>query len=164
MVRKSFVYEAEGARSGGAAVEIARIVLDTGAVAELLDHLQVVVDALAQAVGLQFLTLVAEAAALFAQVEGDLVDGRCRAFLAGHEDVGRVYVEALYLRQYHARMRVDGLYLLHLVAPEHNPQLYFLEREHDVNRVAAHAETSRQQIAVAAGVASPRAGAGRRCG
>ena len=87
-----------------------------------------------------------------AQVEGDLVDGRCRALLAGHEDVGRVYVEALYLRQYHARMRVDGLYLLHLVAPEHNPQLYFLEREHDVNRVAAHAETSRQQIAVAAGV------------
>ena len=57
------VEQAEGTRAGLSAVKVAAIVLDAAAVAELLNHLDVVVDALFEAFGLEVLAYLVQVVA-----------------------------------------------------------------------------------------------------
>ena len=57
------VEQAEGTRAGLSAVKVAAIVLDAAAVAELLHHLDVVVDALFEAFGLEVLAYLVQVVA-----------------------------------------------------------------------------------------------------
>ena len=84
------VQQTEGARTGGTAVEVARIVLNARAVAQLLDHLQVVLHALLDALSLHRASLPFEVGNLLAQVEVDLLHGLVDALLGRDEEVGGV--------------------------------------------------------------------------
>ena len=155
VVLREVVDETEGACPGGPAVQIARIVLDAGAVAQLLDHFEVVLHALLDALGLHRAVRTLEVLDLFAQVEVDLLHGRMDAFLRGDEEirgVERQGVERVDALPRHGVDRLDGL---HLVVEEHHAEALvaeFAEGGHDVHRVAVHAERRRLQLTFGAGV------------
>ena len=66
------VEQAERAHTGAASGEIAAVVLDTRAVADFANHLDVVGDALGQSLGLKLFAFLSEKAGLIAEVEFDL--------------------------------------------------------------------------------------------
>ena len=76
-------------RAGRAAVQVARVVLDAGAEADLADHLQVVAGALLQALGLEQLAFLVELGEPLLQLRLDALQGALDGFLAGDEVAGR---------------------------------------------------------------------------
>ena len=78
-----------GGSPGLATVDGARVVLDAVAVAELLHHLEVVLGAHAQALGLEQLALLLELGQPLLELGLDADDGRPHALLAGHVVGGR---------------------------------------------------------------------------
>ena len=147
---REIVEQAERPHAGRSAIKISRIILDARAMTKLLYHLQIVVDTLCETVGFQQLTLVAEGLTLGAEVYGNLVNSRCRALFACHKNIGRVDVEPFQLGQHSACLRVDGLNLLYLIAPEQYSQLNLLKGKHNIDGVALYSETTRFQLYVRA--------------
>ena len=155
VILREVVDQAEGARAGGASVEVARVVLDSGAVAQLLDHLEVVFDALLDALCLHHASGPLEVFDLLAQVEVDLLHGRVDALLGGDEEVRgveREVVERVDALTRHGVYGVDGL---DLVVEEHHAETLVAELPeggHDIDRVAVHAEGRGFQLAFGARV------------
>ena len=73
-----------------ATVEIARIVLNAAAIAQLLNHLKVIVDTFFQTFGLQGFVDGIEVVALGEHVVLNLVEGIGHIFLGGEKVAGRV--------------------------------------------------------------------------
>ena len=98
--RKSFgevVEQGERRLAGAAAVDVHRVVLDAVAVADLLDHLQVVLRAHAQALRLEQLALVLEPRQPLLQLGLDADHRLAHALVAGDVVGGREDLRALEL-------------------------------------------------------------------
>ena len=155
VVLREIVDQAEGARPGGASVEVARVVLDARAVAQLLDHFEVVLHALLDALRLHRTPGAFEELDLLAQVEVDLLHGGVDALFGRHEQVRGVERDAVERGDALSRDGVDRLDGLHLVVEEHHAEALvaeLAEGRHDVHRVAVDAERRRLQLAFGAGV------------
>ena len=83
------VEQGVGRLAGGPAVDVAGVVLDAVAEADLPHHLQVVLGAHAQALGLEQLALLLEPGQPLLQLVLDAADGLLHALLAGHVVGGR---------------------------------------------------------------------------
>lgn len=155
VVAREVVEQAERAAAGGPSVEVAGVVLDARAVAQLLDHLQVVLHALLEALGFQRASGLLEEFDLSSQVEVNLFDGAVNALLGGHEDargVERERVERVDALPGHG---VDGLDRFDFVVVEHDPETLISELPesgHDVDRIAVHPERGGREVALGAGV------------
>ena len=139
----------------GAAVEITRIVLDAGAVAQLLDHLDVVFHALLDALRLRRASGTLEEFDLPAQIQVYLLYGAVDALLGGYEEARGVERQVVERMDALSRHGVDGLDGFDLVVVEHHAETLaaeLSERRHDVHRVAVHAERRRLQLPLGAGV------------
>lgn len=86
VILREIVNQAERARALGAAVEITRVVLDAGAVPQLLDHLDVVFHALLDALRLRRASGTLEEFDLPAQIQVYLLYGAVDALLGGYEE------------------------------------------------------------------------------
>ena len=138
--------------AGPAPLEDARVVLDPGAEAELLEHLEVVLGALPQAVRLEHLPFELEHLHLLLELVPNLVDGpldrRLRGDVLGRGPDGDV-VE---LRVDLAGQRVEVADLLHLVAEERDVVGGLGVRRLDLDDVALHAEAAAPERRVVARV------------
>ncbi len=151
-ILREVVQQAERTGSGQSAVEVARVVLDAGTVAQLFDHFEVVFDALFEPLGVLHLAALDEEVVLGREVVLDLDDGRVDAVAGGDEDVGRVDRDAVELREPLAGERVDGVDLFDRVAPLHDPIGFVAVGHVDVDRVARHAEGAPAELRVVARV------------
>ena len=139
-----------GRLAGRAAVDVARVVLDAGAEAHRLHHLQVVVRAHLQALRLQQLALLLELLQAFAQLVADggkrAVHLRARGHVVRRGPDGQCFELVHHL----AGDVVDLGDALYLVPPEVDAhRVVRIGREH-VERVAAHAERAALELVVVA--------------
>ena len=139
-VVREIVYQAERPLAGLAPVEISGIVLDAGAVAHLLDHLQVILHPLFQALGLEVLAYAFEIVELYLEVVLDMAHGRDAALLGGDEVVGRIDGDLVYLLYAGSGHGVDDGDAVHLVAEEFYADGIVSSAEIDVHRVPPHPE------------------------
>ena len=126
-----------------------------GAVAQLLDHLDVVFHALFDALGLHRPSGPLEEFDLPAEVEVYLLYGAVDALLRGYEETRGVERQVVERMDALSRHGVDGLDGFDLVVVEHYSETLaaeLAERRHDVHRVAVHAERRRLQLPLGAGV------------
>ena len=130
------IEQAVGALAGLAAVEIARVVLDAGAMAQLAYHLDVIVYALVDALCLEGFAYAGEILDLLFQVLLYLAYCLLLGVLACHEEVGGVYAVihegALALHAF----GVEFLQGFDLVVPEGDAQDGVCVCEPDVQGVA----------------------------
>ena len=155
VILREIVNQAERARALGAAVEITRVVLDAGAVPQLLDHLDVVFHALLDALRLRRASGTLEEFDLPAQIQVYLLYGAVDALLGGYEEARGVERQVVERVDTLPRRGVDGLDGLDLVVVEHYAEALaaeFAEGRHDVHRVAVDAERRRFQVAFGARV------------
>ena len=146
------VEQAVGTRPGGTAVEVAGVVLDAGTVAQFADHLEVVGDALVQALGFEEAAFALEELDLAVEVVLDLVDGAEGVLLGGHEEVGGVDAVVVEAAEGDTRYGVHLLDAVHLVAPEGDAQEVVVVGQEDVHCVALDAEVASVQFQVVAHV------------
>ena len=107
---------------------------------QFLNHLEVVGYTLAQSLGLEQFTFVAEKLALSAEIDSNLVDGACRVLFRRHEDIGRIYVESVKLRQNGSRFRIHRADTFNFITPENNTQLNIFEGEEYIDCIPLYAE------------------------
>ena len=146
------VEQAEGALTGLAAIEVARVVLDTRAVAELLYHLQVVLHALLNALSLNTSALLLVVGDAVAEVELYLLYRLIGAVASGDKEVGGEYLHALHLLHTLTGCGVDAEDGLHLVAKHHNTIGNIGVGGHNVDSVAHHTERGGGELLLGAGV------------
>ena len=96
IIRK-IVQQAVGWRAGFTTVEVAAVVLHARAVAELLNHLDIVVHALVYALGLQLQSFVMEIGYLVIQIFLYLLQRTIDTLLTGAEDRGGIDVDEVKL-------------------------------------------------------------------
>ena len=142
------VVEQAGRRLAGlAARQVARVVLDARAVAELRDHLEVEQRALLEALRLEQLVRGAKLGQARAKLHLDLVDGLQQPLARRHVVRGREHREARHLAQHLAGQRVEEGERLDLLVEElHAHRVAFRLRREDVHHVAAHAERALAQV------------------
>ena len=146
----------------GPAVQVAGIVLDAVAVAQLLDHLQVQLGALLQALGLHQLVGGREVAQPLAQLGADVGHGPGQVLPVGHVVAGREDHGLVQGAQHLAGQGVglgDGL---QLVAKEGQAQgaVLAISRD-DLQHVAAHPERAAVEVHVVALVVDLHQAAGK---
>ena len=134
------VYQAEGAAAWLAAVEVAAVVLDAGAVAQLLYHLHVIVHPLLEAFGLQVLAYAVEVVAPLVHVVLYLQQRLAHVLFVGEEVAGGVYHHLVETLHPLSADGVEALETLYLVVPEADAVAEVGEGGEDVHRVALHAE------------------------
>ena len=120
--------------------QVHRVVLDAGAVAGLLQHLEVVHRALPKARRFEQLALGLELLQPLFQLLLDVADRRAQLVLGGDEVLGRVDVDFEPLDEELAGQGIDLDDALDLVAEELDAQGDLLVGGEDLERVAAHAE------------------------
>ena len=123
-----------------AARQDAGVVLDAVAVAQLAQHLHVVLGALAQTEGLQLLALRLQLGHPRLELGGDLRQRPLDGVLRGDEVGGRIDGHRRQLLDDLLGERVDLDDLLHLVAPQAHPQRVVVVGGPDLEAVAAHPE------------------------
>ena len=133
-----------------AAGQGAAVVLDAVAVAHLAQHLDVIVGALADALGFQQLALRLKEGHLLIQLFLDLLDGNIHPVGRRHEVLGRVDVHLVVVGQHLAGQRVNFGDAFDLVAPEADAVGGFFLRRLDLQHIAAHAEAAALQNVVVA--------------
>ena len=146
------VQQAEGARTLGTTVEVTRVVLNAGTVAQLLNHLQIVLHTLLDALCLHRAVVLLEEGDALAQVEIYLLDSGVDALLRGDEEIGRKDRYRAYRLQSLATRWVDSLYRLDLVVEECNAVAVVAKGGHNIYRVALDAERSGCELQLRAGV------------
>ena len=144
------VQQAVGALAGLAAVEIARVVLDARTVAQLLDHLHVVLHALLDALRLDLVAHLLEEGHLLHQIVLDVVDGAVGLLLSGHKEVGGVDLIVGIAPHAIHRHGVELLDGIDLVVPEGDAQDDVVVGHKDVDGVALDAEVAALQREVVA--------------
>ena len=136
--------------AGRAAVHVPRVVLDAGAEPHRLEHLQIVVHAHLQPLGLEQLALVLELLQTFAQLVADGAERAVHLRARRHVMRRRPDGQRLVFVQHLACDMVDLGDGLDLVAPEVDAHgVVGIRREH-VERVAPHAERAAFQLVVVA--------------
>ena len=136
-----------------AAVEVAGVVLDAVAVAELFHHLEVELGALFKALGFEQAVRALELDEAFAQFVADIAHGADEVVAVGNVVAGRVDDSLGHAAQHLAGERVYLAYGVYLVAEEFDMQglLVFVGRD-DLQHVAAHAEGTAVEVVVVANV------------
>jgi hypothetical protein len=138
--------------AGRPAVEVARVVLDAVAEADLADHLEVVGGAHAQALGLQQLVSLLELGEALGQLGLDRVDRALQRLGRGHVVGGREDRGLGHGLADLAGERVDPHDAVHLVAEELDPQGPLVVGREHLEGVAAHPEGPAHQVEVVARV------------
>ncbi len=136
-----------------AARQVARIVLDAGAVAGRLQHLQIEAGALLQPLGFQQLPVLLEPGEALLQLRLDVADGL--ADRRARRDVVAVGVDRHGIERGGAlaRQGIELVDLLDLVAEEAEPPgAVLVMRREDLDRVAAHPEGAAREVLVVAPV------------
>ena len=146
IVLREIVNQAERSHPFAAPVEIARIVLDSGTIAHFLNHLQVVFHPLFQPLGFQALAEFQQLVVPRHKVILNHTDGFGGPLFGGHEIVGRVDGNLVYVLQCGTRHRVDGTYSVHFVSEEFNPDSIFPIAYAHIHRVSAHPESAPFEI------------------
>ena len=139
-VVREVVEQAEGALPGLAPVEVAAVVLDATAEAQLPHHLEVVRGALLQPLAFDEPALLVEPLDLLDHVLLDLPDALLQGVFAGDEEVGRIDAERLKGVQGGPVFGVNGLDALDLVAPEVNADRVVGIGQEDIDHVAIDPE------------------------
>ena len=132
------------------AIHVPRVVLDAGAEPDLLDHLQVVLGAHAQALRLKQLALVLQ---LLEPVRELLLNGLDRLFHAlvrGHVVGGREDAHFIFLADHIAGERVDVVQRVHLVTEELHAHRHLFVGRDDVHGVALDTESAALEVDVVA--------------
>ena len=132
------------------AVDRARVVLDARAEADLLHHLEVVLGAHPQALGLEQLALLLEVGQPLLQLGLDADDRLLHPLLAGHVVGGREQDEVVVGADLLARHRVDHQHLLDLVAEQLDAQRRLVVGRVDLDRVAPDPELAPGEVHVVA--------------
>ena len=142
------VVEQAGRRLAGlAARQVARVVLDAGAVAELGDHLEVEQRALLEPLRLDQLVRGAQFREPPAQLHLDLVDRAQQPLARRHVVRRREHREPRHLAQHLAGQRIEERERLDLLVEELDAHRLALRlRREDVDDVAAHAERALAQV------------------
>ena len=130
------------------AVDGRRVVLDAVAVADLLHHLEVVLGAHPEALGLEELALLLELGQLLLQLGLDADRGVGQAVLAGDVVGGRVDGQVLVLGHLLAGERVDDGDGLDLVAEERDAHRRLVVGGMHLERVAPHPELAPDEVLV----------------
>ena len=151
-VVREVVDERERVRARRAALEDARVVLDPGAEAELLHHLEVVLGALADPVRLEHAALGLELRDLLLELGAQLVDRALDRRLRGDVLGRRPDDEVVETRVHLARDRVEVRDLLHLVAEERDAVGRLDVRRLHLDDVALDAEAPAPENGVVAHV------------
>ena len=136
------VNQAEWSRPRCTSVEVTAVVLDAGAVAQLLYHLQVVVYAFFQPLGLKVLVDADKVVAAFEHVALYLSQGAGHALLVGEEVGGGVDDHLVEAFKPLAADGVETFESLDLVVPERDAVAEVGKRGVDVHRVALDAEAA----------------------
>src|SRR5579884_796305 len=137
-------------RARRAPIQEARVVLDAGAVAQLLHHLKVEISALLNTLRLQQLAPALEVGDALCQLLLDLDDGTLQALLGGDEVAGREDSDGVTRAQDLAGERVSQGDLLDLIAEELDADDDLLIGGLYLQDVAAHAERAPRQFQVVA--------------
>ena len=146
------VEQAVGAFAGLPPIEVARIVFDTRAVPQFLDHLHVILHTFLNALCLNGVTYLVEVVHLLHKVVLDHAYGLLRLFFGSDEEVGRI--EFIVLKRLHA---VEGLCIhflngIDFIVPPRDAQHVVAVGHEYIHRVALHAEAAPLQVDVVAHV------------
>ncbi|MNG03596.1 hypothetical protein D3C84_866850 [compost metagenome] len=117
-VVRQVVVEGRWRRTGRAPGEVARVVFDAVAVAQLEDHLQVETGALLQALRLHQFIVGAQVFQAFLQFDLDALDGVHQGFPWRHVVAFRVEGETRQFADDLARQRIEGRQAFHLVVEQ----------------------------------------------
>ena len=149
-VLREVVEQRVGRFARAATVDRTRVVLDAVAVADLLHHLEVVLRAHAQPLGLEQLALALEVGEPLLQLGLDAHDGLLHPLFAGDVVRGREHDELLERLHALARERIDDGDLLDLVAEQLDAHGRLVVRRVDLDGVAADAEGAAHEVHVVA--------------
>ncbi len=123
-----------------AAGEVARVILDPRAIADLHEHLHVVPRPRRQPLRLQELALFLQLLEPLLQLLADALDGPLDPFLGQDEVLGRVDIHLLVRLEHAAGQRVDRRQPLDLIAEELDPVAELFIGRPELDHVAAHPE------------------------
>ena len=126
--------------AGAATVEVAGVVLDARAHADLAQHLEVVRRAHPEPLRLEELAVLLEVGELLGELDLDLADRGAHPLLGRHVVRRREQHEPLELLDELAGERIDGRDALDLVAEQLDPHRAFLVGGEHLDRVAPHPE------------------------
>ena len=149
------VEEAVGPLARLAPIEVAGVILDTGAVAELLQHGEVIGDPLVESVSLHLFPLLLEEARLLVEVLLDLRHRPVGLLLGGDKEIGRVDKDLVELLDLLAGEGDKGGDPVDLVAPKLDPvgdPLVVLHGGEEVDGVALGAEGAGLKLPLSGGV------------
>ena len=145
------VHQRVGGAAGLSLGQVARVVLDAGAVARLAQHLHVVAGPRLDALGLQQPALGPHVGQVPIELGLDVLDGKLELLVGRDEVLGGVYLHVVALAQQLAGEGVQLDDALDLVAPELDAHGHLvLVRGHDLQGVAAHAEVAPGHVVVVA--------------
>jgi hypothetical protein len=147
-VRREVVHQRPRGRPGRPLLQVARVVLDPGAVANLADHLQVVLCALLKPLRLQQLVLAAQFRQPLLQLRLDVDLRRLPLVLWGNEVLGGEDLQLLHFAQKLSGKGVDLADALHLVAEEADAVGCLAVRRGDVESIAADTKRSPLQVKI----------------
>ena len=134
------VEEGGGGAAGGSAVEVAGVVFDTGAEADLFDHFEIVFGAHAKSLGFEEFSPVFEVFDAVGEFGFDVAGGAVHALRGGHIVGGREDADGVGLTDDVAGEGVDVVEGVDFVAEEFDPDSGFFVGGDDVDGVAFHPE------------------------
>ena len=144
------VQQREGRLSRAAPIEVRRVVLDAVAVAQFLQHLQVVGGAHPEALRLEQPARGLEVAEALGQLRLDAPHGRIEAFGSRHIVAGGEEDHLVEAVEPLAGDRIQHRDLLHLVAEKPDADHVLVVRRTHLQRVTAHPEPAPRQVGVVA--------------
>ncbi len=151
-VVREVVQQTEWPCPGQPPVEVARVVLDPGAITQLFDHFEVVLDPLLEPLGVLLFAALHKEIVLGGEVVLDLDHGRVDPVAGGDEDIGGIDGHAIELREPLAGHGVDGMDLFDGVAPLHDAIGFISVGHVHVHRIPRHAECASAEFDVVPGV------------
>ncbi len=149
---REIVKQTERSHARLASVKITRVILNAGAISDLLDHLDVISHPFIQTLGFKLSGLTAEKFHLLAEIELYLSDSRCLTRRRGDENVGRINSEFLMIRDMHGVFGIKSLKRFDLIAPENYPEHDILIGEAYVDGVTLDSEIAALKIDLITGI------------
>ena len=130
------------------AVKVSGIVLDTRAMSQFLDHLQIIFHTFLDTLCLDSISFFLKERNLFHEIILYLPDSNIRLFLGGHEEVGRV--ELVFFKGCHSihHHRIQFLNSIYLIIPESNAENCFVIGKCDVDNISLDSEITSFQFNV----------------
>ena len=132
------IQQTEGTRPREATVEVTTVILNTGTVAQLPYHLQVIIHPLLEPFCFQALAFSAHPFQMQHQVILNVMNGLMDAFLRRHKNIGRINQQLLKNFQANVVYRIKSLDPLHLVAPKNDATGVVGISQINIHRIALH--------------------------